>query len=64
MPTQKRKPFIETFSTAIMCCTYDDEVWDLVKLGLSLGDEKVKKLATELQGMNVEQAQKHLKAHT
>lgn len=51
------------FRTAIMCCTYDDEIWDLVKLMCLFGDAETKKLASELQGMDVDEAQAYIREH-
>ena len=49
------------FRQALLCCTYDDEVWSLVKLMLCIGDEESKQLASVLKGMNVDEAQAYIR---
>ncbi len=54
---------IKDFRTALMSCTYDDEVWALVKVMKYTGDTEVKELALHLEGMDVDEAQAYLRAN-
>ncbi|MBO5413779.1 MAG: hypothetical protein J6A29_05805 [Clostridia bacterium] len=59
----QNKPFVETFRSAVLCCTYDDEVWSLVDMALSIGDQETKELASKIKGMDVDEAQAYLQPH-
>lgn len=55
------KTSTQIFRVAIMNCTHDDQVWNLVKLVKDIGDDETKALATKLSGMNVDEAHAYLK---